>query len=116
MAPGAVMETLHEATRRLEAAGYADVLSPRTDGTFELANGQRVAPESMEIDEVVRFEGETNPADEAVVFALRSEDGRTRGTFVATYGPAVDPACAAVIERLGEGDEHETRKRKEKTR
>ena len=60
------------------------------------------------VDEIVRFEGESDPDDEAVLFALRSRDDKARGTFVAadegTYAAQVDALRAD--KPLGTGTVH----------
>lgn len=94
------METLSEAIRRLERRGFRGAFRATPAGSLELEGGTPIAPETLVVDETVRFEGQSDPEDEAVVFALRSQDGRIRGTFVAAYGPQMDPACAAVLHRL----------------
>jgi hypothetical protein len=94
------METLRAAIARLEGAGYTEALRAHPGGFRELQTGRIHPPESMIVDEVVRFEGESDPEDEAVLFALRSQDGSLRATFVATYGPSADPVSAPLIRRL----------------
>ena len=94
------METLRQALARLEQQGFVRALRPCADGRLEYGQGQRLEPESLVIEEVVRFEGESNPEDQAVLYALRSADGSVRGTFSTSYGPGMDPASVAVIERL----------------
>lgn len=94
------METLHAAVARLERAGYAAALRARADGFLELRTGRIHPPETLIVDEIVRFEGESDPADEAVLFALRSRDESVRATFVATYGPSADPVSGPLIKRL----------------
>ena len=96
------METLREAIRRLETRGFRDALRARPDGLLYRGRDELVAPEELIVEETVRFEGESDPADESILFALRSRDGRVRGTFLATYGTRIDPGSAAVLERLGE--------------
>src|SRR5262245_60291741 len=94
------METLGAAIVRLERAGYADELRARPDGFLEPRTNRIHAPEALIVDEIVRFEGESDPADEAVLYALRASDGSARGTFVATFGPSADPVAAELIRRL----------------
>jgi hypothetical protein len=94
------METLREALARLERRGFRRAFRATPDGELEVAGEPALAPETLVVEETVRFEGESNPEDEAVLLALRSRDGRIRGTFVATYGPQMEPACAEVMHRL----------------
>jgi hypothetical protein len=94
------METLSDAIDRLRAAGYRDSFRPEAGRLRALAARRLYAPEELRVDELVRFEGPSDPGDEAILFALRSEDGAVRGTFASGYGPSVDPADAEVVRRL----------------
>jgi len=91
---------MHEAVERLERLGYCEAFRPQGDGLLAVGDDQLLAPESLVVEEIVRFEGATDPSDEAVLFALRTRDGRVRGTLAAGYGTQVDPACAAAVRRL----------------
>lgn len=51
----------------------------------------------------MRFEGASDPEDEAILFALRCEVHGIKGTYVVAYGAAVDPLDAAVVRRLSDG-------------
>jgi hypothetical protein len=97
------METLSQAVERLEQAGYVLTFRAQTGGLLEPPGGEPVAPESLVVDEVVRFEGASDPEDQAVLFALRSRDGALQGTFVASYGVQSDPLCALAMQRLEVG-------------
>jgi hypothetical protein len=94
------METLREALERLGQRGFASSFRARPGGLLELPGESPVAPETLVVEEVVRFEGASDPADEAVLFALRSPDGRMRGTFVTSYGARTEPASAEAVHRL----------------
>jgi hypothetical protein len=94
------METLSEAVDRLRSAGYRDSFQPDAGRLRALAAGRLFAPEELVVDEIIRFEGPTDPGDEAILFALRSDDGAVRGTYAAGYGAGVDPANAELVRRL----------------
>src|SRR5205809_403646 len=93
-------ETLAHVVNRLSAAGYTDDFRAETEGLRAVQAGCIHAPESLAIDEVVRFEGITDPDDEAIVFALRCEAHGTKGTYVAAYGPKMPALDAEMIRRL----------------
>jgi hypothetical protein len=93
------METLREAIERLERAGFRQSFRARPDGFLELGTNRIHAPERLVVEEIVRFEGESDPEDEAVLFALSSREG-ARATFVASYGSYADPDSAALMHRL----------------
>ncbi len=95
-----MMETVLEATNRLRAAGYDRDFVPTEDGLLRCgACNTEHDPAEMTIDEVVRYEGSTDPDDEAIVLALVCGCGQ-RGLFVAAYGPNASAADGAVLRRL----------------
>jgi hypothetical protein len=97
------MEMLSEAVERLAAAGYRDDFRAEPGGLRAVGTRCLHDPESLVIEEVVRFEGASDPGDEAVLFALRCEIHGTKGTYVVTFGPSVDPLDAAMVRRLSDG-------------
>ena len=62
--------------------------------------GHTVAPADVRIDEVHRFEGESDPDDEAAVFALTCPACGVRGLYVVGYGPSMSGADADVVAHL----------------
>jgi hypothetical protein len=96
------METLSEAVKRLADAGYREDFRAEPGGLRATGSGCLHEPESLAIEEVVRFEGASDPQDAAVLFALRCELHGARGTFVAAYGPAMDPLDAEIARRLAD--------------
>lgn len=95
-----MMDTLSQVLARLETAGYRGTFTATDGGLHCPACDGRHDPEVVDIDEIVRFEGESDPDDEAVVFALSCEHCAAKGTYIAAYGPAVNATDAQVIRRL----------------
>lgn len=93
-------ETLSEAVERLTAAGYAIQFRAEEGGLRDADSGEILDPDALVVEEVVRFEGTTNPDDESAVFALRSRDGRRSGTYAVAYGPGMEPADGEMVRRL----------------
>lgn len=109
------METMQQAIERLEALGFTSVFRALPGGRL----GRRATREKAEasfpaqdltVEQIVRFEGESDPGDEAVLFALSTPDDE-RGLFVASYGPQMEAASVAVIEKLDARIEDRTRGR-----
>jgi hypothetical protein len=94
------METLGDAVDRLSSAGYRDAFRLEPAGLRALAAQRLFAPEELAIDEIVRFEGESDPGDEAIVLALRSGDGAVRGTLTLSYGTGLGSAEGELFRRL----------------
>ena len=56
-------------------------------------------PSEFEITEVYRFEGDSDPADEAVVYAIESKHGH-KGLLVNGFGISADTISDEMIEKL----------------
>ena len=97
------METLSEAVDRLRSAGYRDSFRAEAGGLRAVAAKRLYAPDQLVVEEVVRFEGPSDPGDEAILFALRSDDGEVRGTYASGYGTGLDPVNAEIVHRLPSG-------------
>jgi hypothetical protein len=94
------METLTEAQARLRGQGYALEFLAERGGRLRCADCDEVFDAAaMAIDEIVRFEGTSDPGDEAILFALRGPCGHT-GLYSAAYGPAATPEDADVAAAL----------------
>lgn len=94
------METMVEATHRLRAEGYGSDFSASAAGDLVCrACGTSYQPESIEIDHIVRFEGDSNPDDQAILFALRCADG-SLGQFSSAFGAGTPVSDANAMERL----------------
>lgn len=79
------MATLSSCMNTVVKQGYID--------NFEVENGKLQSPSTgkgydsreVEIDNFYRFEGNSNPADNAVLYAMKTNDG-TKGIIVDAYG------------------------------
>jgi hypothetical protein len=94
------METLAQSLERLSAQGYVDGYRAEREGLRSLAHGTIHPPESFHVDEVVRFEGDSDPSDESAVFALSSDSGERKGTYTVGYGSLIDALDASIVRRL----------------
>jgi len=93
------METMTDAIARLRTIGYEVDFAATTDGRLVcLECGVVYDPGVIGIDHTVRFEGDSNPDDEAILLALRGADG-CMGLFSAAFGPSA-PAHDAEVLRL----------------
>ena len=96
--------TVTEAMSTLEQQGHTGQFSV-VEGPPGLVCGEcdhRVSPDEAEVVELFRFEGESDPADEAVVAGLRCTNCGQLGTLTAAYGMSADPAEADVLALLAD--------------
>jgi hypothetical protein len=61
---------------------------------------QCLNPEQFEIVEHYRFEGTSDPGDEAVVYAVQEKSGGMKGTLVSAYGAYSDSISEEMIQKL----------------
>lgn len=83
---------------RLAADGYGPA---RAGGGDRLLIGEHLfAPEGLIVDEVVRFEGESDPADEQILFAVRDETTGELGCWLSSFGPGMTSLEERIAHRL----------------
>lgn len=90
-------ETITDAITDLKARGFE--LDFSLAENCIICNEDKFRPEDFEIVETYRFEGETDPADEAVVYAIESVSG-LKGVLVNGYGVYADTMSAEMAQKL----------------
>ena len=92
-------ETVSEAVNDLTKRGYTYNFQ-NCEGGIECTFPKiKLTPENFKINEVYRFEGNTDPADEAVVYAIESKDG-IKGVLVNGYGISTNSVVDDMIKKL----------------
>lgn len=95
-----MMDTLLDATRRLRADGFDIDFSATGVGRLRCVGcGVDHDPAAMEVVEVVRYEGASDPGDQAILLALRGECGH-RGLYSSAYGADTAEADVLALHRL----------------
>lgn len=59
-----------------------------------------LSPDDFIIDKVYRFEGESNPEDQSILYAISSAKFGVKGVLVNGYGISSDGATNALLEKL----------------
>ena len=90
-------DTVSGAVNDLKKRGYT--LDFNLDENCIVCHEDKFNPEDFEIVEVYRFEGNTDPADEAVVYAIESNKGH-KGVLVNGYGMSADAVGAEMMKKL----------------
>jgi|SRR5690606_5925119 len=102
MKPQRSFETLSQAVDDLIKRGYTtDFLIPE-DGDCLLCqdNSLELSPEEFVIDEIYRFEGMTDPADESIVFAISSAKHQVKGLVINSFGADFGYRSSKLVEHL----------------
>ena len=90
------METLTDVLKRLGSAGYTSDFFAR-EGKLGCAEcNDLLEPSRVVIDDIVRLEGDSDPDEEVVIYALSEGPCGRRGTFTIVYGSAAPDADVAV--------------------
>jgi len=94
--------TVSETINGLKQDGYSMDFNMRNECIVCDATNTTLSPDDFEIDKVYRFEGESNPDDEAVVYAISSPTFGLKGTLVNAYGIYADEASSQLVQKLKE--------------
>lgn len=93
-------DTVVEAIEGLKQRGYTHDFNIEFDKLSCKKTGICLDPSEFNITEVYRFEGDTNPSDEDVVYAVESSDGKTKGIVTSAFGLYADPISDKMIQKL----------------
>ncbi len=93
-------DTVVAALSGLKAKGYSLDFNIAFDKIICNENGLCLNPTEFEITEVYRFEGDSNPADEDIVYAIESKDGSIKGSLTSAYGMYADTVSTEMLKKL----------------
>jgi len=92
-------DTLSKALNSLNERGYTIDFNMQSDSVYCKTLGESFSPEDFEIIEFYRFEGNTDPGDESIIYALKTKSGH-KGVLVDAYGLYSDPLTAEMVQKL----------------
>lgn len=91
--------TVSQAIEELRKQGYT------TDFNLEdnmlVCNQGKFEANDFEVVDVYRYEGNSDPGDEAAVYAIQSSNG-LKGTLVTGYGASTDISSEELLKKLSE--------------
>jgi hypothetical protein len=93
-------DTLSEAVDDLQARGYVDELTLSNEHIVCERRHIELHPDDFRIDEFHRFEGESNPSDESIVYAISSDRHDVKGVLVNAFGPGASSLTQAMVAKL----------------
>lgn len=94
--------TITEALQDLAKRGYTLDFSllPEQDCMYCHSHDLSLQADEFVIDEVHRFEGDTDPGDETILYAISSTQHARKGTLLNAYGIYADIHHAKLVEKL----------------
>jgi hypothetical protein len=93
-------DTVVQALEGLKQRGYTLDFNIAFDKLQCSSNGLCLNPAEFEVTEVYRFEGETNPSDEDIVYAVAAKDGGHKGVLTSAYGLYADGVSPELMKKL----------------
>ncbi len=93
-------ETLLDALKDLVSRGYTEDFNVDEDMMQDREKNIKMAVDEFEIDEFYRFEGESNPSDMSILYAISSAKYNLKGTLVSAFGTYSSNQNAAIEAKL----------------
>lgn len=83
------MNTITECVNKVVKQGYIDSFKVTKQGLESSARGNLYQPQEVRVINFYRFEGESDPADNSILYVIETSDG-LKGTLIDAYGPYAD--------------------------
>ena len=84
----------------LRKEGYVEDFNLRQN-CLECRNGEfKIFADNFKVDKFFRFEGDSNPSDSAILYAISSEEPKPKGVLVNAYGIYSEPVTDEMLQKL----------------
>jgi hypothetical protein len=83
------MKSLSMVVNRMVLDGYTDDFKIEDSGLKSLKTERVYNPEEIDVRNFFRFEGQSDPNDNTILYVIETNDG-VKGTLVDAYGPYAD--------------------------
>ena len=93
------MKSLSELTNFLEEEGFTEQFRIEGEHLISPADGREYQPNEVRAANFYRFEGNSDPDDMAVLYAIETVDGR-KGTLIDAYGTYADPDVDRFVKEM----------------
>lgn len=93
-------DTLSQAINGLVKLGYAHDFNIQGECIVCHSENIVLSPDDFQIDHVYRFEGDSDPEYQSILYAISSPKYGVKGTLVNGYGPSSDEIATKMIEKL----------------
>lgn len=92
--------TLSETLKKLRAEGYTEDFNLKSD-CIDCRMGQiKIYPKDFHIDKFFRFEGQSDPSDSAILYAISSEQFQLKGVLVNAYSIYSESITNDLLDKL----------------
>ena len=80
------MKTLALCLNKVIKEGYTEDFKVSDNALTSLSDNTKYDPEQVHVVNFFRFEGNSDPADNSILYVIETSDGK-KGTLVDAYGP-----------------------------
>ena len=87
--PVPFMNTLTACVNKVTRDGYTDAMKVTKQGLYSTTKDKTYAPDEVRIIDFYRFEGQSDPADNAILYVIETTDG-AKGMIIDAYGTYSD--------------------------
>ncbi len=96
------LDTLSETMNALKNKGYSTDFNLKKECLVCEKDGKEihVYPNEFEIEDTFRFEGETNPSDASILYAIKSDKHNLKGVLVNAYGVYADDMAGEMAKKF----------------
>lgn len=101
-----LMKSVTEIIEALREEGYTHDFSFKNDELCSVSDGSIYKADELIIEKTERYEGDSDPSDNAIIYAITAKDG-TKGVLTDSYGAYADPKLAKIIGDIPVREEHD---------
>ncbi len=93
-------DTLVEGINALKKQGYTEDFNLKEDCIENTSKTCTLYHNDFEIDKYFRFEGDSNPDDSSILYAISSTKDATKGILINAYGVYSDTLTSEMLKKL----------------
>ena len=92
--------TLTDTMNELRKEGYTEDFNLQQNCLECRAGSFKVFSDEFKVDKYFRFEGDSNPSDAAILYAISSDVHNLKGVLVNAYGIYSEPITDELLQKL----------------
>jgi len=93
-------DTVTEALQWLDKQGFTEDFNLNENCILFNNGKQSMSPDDFNIEYVFRFEGDTDPGDENIVYGINSDTYNIKGVMMSAFGMYADAISDEMIKKL----------------
>lgn len=93
------LDTLSQQMNSLKEEGYTTEFELNNNKILDHQSGRSYAIDEFDVVQTFRFEGASNPADNSILYALKTSDG-DKGLLLGAYGADGEEVSKEMIDKL----------------